>query len=60
MSLLKLELFINNLFDRQAITYRYAECASFKSDTGAPLCGQQSYAGVTTPRTVGLQFGQKF
>ena len=56
----KLELFINNLFDRQAITYRYAECASFKSDTGAPLCGLQSYAGVTTPRTVGLQFGQKF
>ncbi|HEY4210916.1 MAG TPA: TonB-dependent receptor [Steroidobacteraceae bacterium] len=55
-----LELFVNNLFDKNAKIYRYAECASFKSDTGAPLCGAESYAGVTLPRTIGLQFGQKF
>jgi iron complex outermembrane receptor protein len=48
------ELFVNNLFDRRAQNYRYAEC-------NALLCAQQAvYAGVERPRTIGLKVTQKF
>jgi hypothetical protein len=45
---------MNNVLDRRAQTYRYAEC-------NALLCGQQAvYAGIARPRTVGVKFTQKF
>ena len=28
--------------------------------SGSNLCGQRSYIGVNVPRTIGVQFGQKF
>jgi iron complex outermembrane recepter protein len=59
------ELFVTNLFDKQAALYRYAECSTLYEVSGTPisgsnLCGQRSYVGVNVPRTIGLQFGQKF
>ncbi|HEX4240199.1 MAG TPA: TonB-dependent receptor [Steroidobacteraceae bacterium] len=48
------ELYVDNLFDRRAQNYRYAEC-------NALLCGQEAvYAVVQRPRTVGVKFSQKF
>jgi len=46
-------------------TRRYAECSTLYEVQGSPisgsnLCGQRSYIGVNVPRTIGLQFGQKF
>jgi outer membrane receptor protein involved in Fe transport len=48
-----LELFLNNAFDRRAVLYRYAECAT-------AVCGTQPYNVVAQPRTIGIKFGQKF
>lgn len=51
---INIELFVNNLFDRRAENYRYAEC-------NALLCGQQAvYAGIARPRLIGVKFAQKF
>jgi iron complex outermembrane receptor protein len=49
-----LELFVNNVFDRLAENYRYAECNS-------TVCGAQAvYANVYKPRLIGVKFAQKF
>jgi outer membrane receptor protein involved in Fe transport len=51
---LGVELFINNVFDRLAENYRYAEC-------NAAVCGVQAvYANVQKPRLIGVKFAQKF
>jgi outer membrane receptor protein involved in Fe transport len=60
-----LELFVTNLLDKQAAQYRYAECSTLYEVPGTPisgsnLCGQRSYIGVNVPRTIGVQFSQKF
>jgi len=64
-----LELFVNNVFDQEAQLYRYSECpvyspvGSFQgtpTTLGSPLCGLRPHVGVATPRTIGIQFGQKF
>ena len=48
------DVFVTNLFDRRAETYRYAEC-------NALVCGPLTvYHGIYRPRTVGLKFAQKF
>jgi outer membrane receptor protein involved in Fe transport len=48
------ELFIKNAFDERGILDRYAQC-------DAAVCGLvSSYNNVTLPRTIGLQFGQRF
>jgi outer membrane receptor protein involved in Fe transport len=51
---LGLELFVNNVFDRFAENYRYAEC-------NATVCGVQAvYSNIYKPRLIGLKFSQKF
>ncbi|GAC1310031.1 MAG: TonB-dependent receptor [Steroidobacteraceae bacterium] len=51
---LAVELFVNNLFDRRAENYRYAEC-------NATLCGSQAvYHNIFKPRLIGIKFAQKF
>jgi iron complex outermembrane recepter protein len=51
---LGVELFVNNVFDRLAENYRYAEC-------NATICGVQAvYANVYKPRLIGVKFAQKF
>jgi iron complex outermembrane receptor protein len=62
-----LELFVNNVFDKEAQLYRYAECPTYSpvdqgtpTTLGSPLCGLRPHVGVATPRTIGIQFGQKF
>jgi iron complex outermembrane recepter protein len=51
---LEVELFVNNVFDRLAENYRYAEC-------NATVCGAQAvYANVYQPRLIGVKFAQKF
>ena len=48
------ELYVNNVFDRRAEIYRYAECTE-------STCGAQSvYHGIYKPRLIGLTFSQKF
>jgi outer membrane receptor protein involved in Fe transport len=48
------ELFANNLLDKRADTYRYAECTE-------AVCGPVAvYHGTILPRTIGIKFGQKF
>ena len=49
-----IELFVNNVFDRRAEIFRYAECTE-------AVCGAYAvYHGIYKPRVVGLKFGQKF
>jgi len=50
----ELELLIKNAFDRRASQYRYAECTEA---TCAPIA---VYNVIATPRTVGVQFSQRF
>jgi outer membrane receptor protein involved in Fe transport len=51
---LGVELFINNVFDRLAENYRYAEC-------NASVCGVQAvYHNIYKPRLIGVKFAQKF
>jgi iron complex outermembrane recepter protein len=51
---LGMELFVNNVFDRLAENYRYAEC-------NATVCGAQAvYRNIYKPRLIGLKFSQKF
>ena len=64
---LSFELFVANAFDRRAQLYRYSECpvySPFQTGTptslGTPLCGLHPYAGVNTPRTIGLRLSQRF
>jgi outer membrane receptor protein involved in Fe transport len=66
-----LELFVNNVFDKEAQLIRYSECPTYSplssptfagtpTTLGTPLCGLRPHVGVATPRTIGIQFGQKF
>jgi iron complex outermembrane recepter protein len=49
-----LELFVNNVFDRRAEIYRYAECTE-------STCGAYAvYHGIYKPRLIGVKFAQKF
>lgn len=51
---ISLELYVNNAFDERARVYTFAACA-----TG--VCGPDNpYYAINQPRTIGLQFGQKF
>ena len=53
------ELFINNAFDEEGQTDRWAQCdALICGLQGTPLNGR--YVTPTAPRTVGIKFGQKF
>ena len=48
------ELFVNNVFDKRAQVDRYAQC-------DASVCGlANNYILPAAPRTIGLQFAQKF
>jgi outer membrane receptor protein involved in Fe transport len=53
------ELFVNNAFDEEGQTDRWAQC-------DALICGLQGtalngrYITPTAPRTVGIKFGQRF
>jgi iron complex outermembrane recepter protein len=55
---LTFELFVNNVFDRDAQQYRYAECTVYSGKT--PICGANPYAAITTPRMLGIRVGQRF
>jgi iron complex outermembrane receptor protein len=51
---IKLELFVNNAFDKRADIFRYAECTE-------ATCGPIAvYHAVNRPRQIGLKLGQKF
>ena len=51
---LGVDLYVNNLLDRRAENYRYAEC-------NALVCGSYSvYHNIYKPRLIGLKFSQKF
>jgi outer membrane receptor protein involved in Fe transport len=53
------ELFINNAFEEEGQTDRWAQCdALICGLQGTPLNG--TYITPTAPRTVGVRFGQKF
>ncbi len=52
------EIFANNVLDRRAEVYRFAECTIQLG--GTPICGQKPLAVIGTPRTVGIRFGQRF
>ena len=47
------EFYVKNLFDKRGDITRYAECIE-------TVCGSQVYRVVTTPRSFGVRFGQKF
>ncbi|MEP7243826.1 MAG: TonB-dependent receptor [Gammaproteobacteria bacterium] len=47
------DIFLKNAFDKRAQLYRYAQCV-------ASTCGGTPYLNTTTPRLIGVQFGQKF
>jgi outer membrane receptor protein involved in Fe transport len=49
----QLELYVKNATDERVGLYRYVECAT-------TTCGPQAYTVTNQPRTIGLQFGQKF
>ena len=52
------ELFADNIFDKRAHLYRYAECdVSLCVASGA---GSHIYSVVSRPRTIGIRFGQQF
>ena len=59
-----LELFVKNALNRRAEIARFTECGIFQPGTDptndVPLCGQQPYIVVNTPRTVGITFSKKF
>src|SRR2546430_8411794 len=52
------EIFANNVLDRRAEVYRFAECTIQLG--GTPICGQKPLAVIGTPRTIGIRFGQRF
>jgi len=58
------ELFVDNLFDKRAEVYRFAECTIFGVSTGffpgKPICALKPLANINTPRMFGLRFGQRF
>ena len=52
------ELFANNVLDRRAEVYRFAECTVQLA--GNPVCGNKPMAVISTPRTFGIRFEQRF
>jgi outer membrane receptor protein involved in Fe transport len=58
------ELFVDNVFDKRAELYRFAECTIFAGSTslfpGVPICALKPLANINTPRMIGLRFGQRF
>jgi len=58
------ELFVKNLTDERAVFARYTECSIYQPATdprsSVPLCGQQPYDVVATPRTIGVTFRKHF
>jgi outer membrane receptor protein involved in Fe transport len=58
------EVFVDNVADRRAQLYRFAECTAFAPMTtafaGAPLCAAKPLANINMPRTVGIRFGERF
>lgn len=52
------EIFANNALDRRAEVYRFAECTVQLA--GKPICGQKPLAVISTPRTFGIRFEQRF
>jgi iron complex outermembrane recepter protein len=59
-----LELFAQNALDKRADTYRFAECTIVgglqTNIAGVTVCGAKPMAVITTPRTIGIRFGQTF
>jgi iron complex outermembrane receptor protein len=60
-------LYVDNLFDKRADVYRFAQCPVFQPGTGDAtpfsatfLCGGRTYIQTNLPRTIGIRFGQKF
>jgi outer membrane receptor protein involved in Fe transport len=47
------ELFVENLLDQRAESYRFAECTT-------QICDSQVYVVPERPRLIGIKFGQKF
>jgi iron complex outermembrane receptor protein len=58
------ELFVDNVFDKRAEVFRFAECTIFGGSTGffpgTPICALKPLANINTPRMFGLRFGQRF
>ncbi len=52
------EIFANNVLDRRAEVYRFAECTVQLG--GTPICGGKPLAVIGTPRTLGIRFEQRF
>jgi hypothetical protein len=44
---------VRNLFDELGEIDRFAQCAE-------AVCGAQTYAVITPPRTIGIRFSQEF
>jgi iron complex outermembrane receptor protein len=47
------EISLQNAFDERAQLYRYAECTT-------QVCSRQPYIVSNRPRTISINFGQKF
>ena len=48
-----LELYASNVFDKRAALDRYAQC-------DALTCFTNQYQNISSPRTIGIRFGQHF
>jgi outer membrane receptor protein involved in Fe transport len=60
---LQAELFASNALNKNAETYRFAECTIASPVSTGPngaLCGTKPLAGIVTPRTIGIRFSQSF
>jgi hypothetical protein len=58
------DLFAQNVLDERADVYRFAECTIVGGAQtfipGVTVCGSKPMAVITTPRTIGIRFGQRF
>jgi iron complex outermembrane recepter protein len=52
------EVFADNALDKRAETDRFAECTIQLA--GLSVCGHKPMAVITTPRTIGIRFAQRF
>lgn len=60
---LQAEVFASNALDKNAQTYRFAECtiaASYSLAANSAVCGGKPMASIVTPRTIGIRFSQSF
>jgi outer membrane receptor protein involved in Fe transport len=53
------ELYVHNLLDKRADTFRTTECGILGPDD-QPLCGLKPYVITNEPRSIGIRFGQRF